>query len=414
MGLFFSSSESRHNLHLYYHPILHATLIFIGGISQLLFLRILSFNLDLDSLNRGILILGFSIIASFLDFGALACALYLFAYDKHAGSGKTNSLRALSFYYLNVIVLSHVMFALLFIRIGKYSDFAVFLIINALSLYGTWTLVIMRAIGRITISLIFLNSQWPISLGILIILEKTSYQMSYKVAFLPTLVTCLIVNSFCVYLLIIKRPFFNFKLGNWKELSTHFRSFFSLLLSLIAVTPQLPIILHSDRYILYARNLREGLPIYSVYATIFAGVVSILSVSNSIKIAELLGNELRQTRLPKLPMLGLLCSGLYFILTPFIFKYMFPNLATDFRINISFAMYIFMISLMYEFSLPLSRISVLRKKRLYLWIHLLVWSLCMLILLPYINYVMVIGIGMAACLVHIGLLTTHRRNFPGT
>lgn len=393
------------------HTILHFLLLFLGGISQLLVLQFLNKKLDLKTFLSVVLIMGLSVLLPFIDFGAYAIALYTFSRNRDSTVGQSVIFEPELAYIYMLRVASSLFLTSLFLMIFDVSrNVGIYLLLNSISILGIWTLTIERARGRWKTSLLVLNVQWPLTYVMLKILELNKVEITIYVAFLPSLITAILVTSF--YLMRKKTflfknahlKFFAVNIANhqkWRALKQD-----AFLFTLLALP--LPLIFQLDKYILALFIEPQVLNTYALYMALFSGVLSILLVANSISISDWLKTGRHSTRTIDIRWIGLFAGIGYSLTSPLILERFFSHSKDIEYLALLNGLYIFVISILFQVSVSLSPIAFLRIRIRNLWLHLVFWLILTLTVVPFFNVYAPVAVGIVVSIFHIFLV----KKFP--
>lgn len=389
------------------HSILHFFLLGVGGISQLLVLQHCSKKLDVTTFTSVLLIMGLAVLLSFSDFGAYNIALYTFATNNNHEKGLRNEYSPqLAFLYMIRVVTFFTSISVVLILIDTTRQLGIFMLLNSLSIIGIWSLVVARTLGRVKVSLFLQNLQWPLTYFVLKFLEIIGVKISIFVAYLPSLITLIVVTFY--FFSRRKRDLNGIKLRlflqknalnteAWKRIKTDALLFSSLALPL-------PLIFQGDKYLLALSVTPNELSTYSIYMTLFSGVLSILLVANSISVSEWLKFHRSTSRSTDIRYLGLICGIGFALIAPLIVETFFKNSVEIKHFSKLVGFYIVVLSILFRTNLALSPVSFLRFRIRNLWLHFLSWLTLTSLLIPIINVYSPILSGILVATFHIYLV----------
>jgi CDP-glycerol glycerophosphotransferase (TagB/SpsB family) len=394
-------------LNKFSHTILHFSLLVLGGISQLLVLQFLNENLDLRTFLSVVLIMGLGVLLPFIDFGAYSIALYSFSRSKNATGvqSKMYEPELACLYMLRVA--SSLTLVSLFLMIFEVSrNVGIYFLLNSISIVGIWVLVIERVQGRVKTALLVQNVQWPLTYAVLKFFELNEVKATIYVAFLPSLITSILVTSF--YLLGKRTYLFRmdsqkFVVVNladrqkWRALKKD-----ALLFTVLALP--LPLIFQGDKYILALLIEPQVLNTYAIYMALFSGVLSILWVANSISISDWLKTGRHSVGYIDIRWIGLVSGIGYWLTSPLILDNYFSYSEDIDNLSMLIGVYIFVISVLFRFNLPLSPKVYLRLRIRNLWLHLVSWLILTWASLPIFDVYAPVIIGIAVSIFHIVLV----------
>ena len=160
--------------------------------------------------------------------------------------------------------------------------------------------------------------------------------------------------------------FFSLRLNDFQD-----RAREVLWFTLIAIP--IPLMMQLDKYMYYFFGVRNSLASYSVYMFFFSGVVSIVSVANTVAISERLQQVNGKSNILDVRVLGGLGAISFVFLVPSVFRLAFPHLHPIPYISFLLGLYIFTISIFYNANLAILDIQHLKIRTLQYWLQFVAW-----------------------------------------